>query len=103
MNELSKIIRVLKKIDDSFPHEILLVLDGNIGQNSIIQAQTFKDICGVDGLIITKLDGTAKGGVIVPIANELKIPIYALGVGESKDDLIRFDAESFSKALVNSK
>ena len=103
MNELSKIIRVLKKIDESFPHEVLLVLDGNIGQNSIIQAQTFKEICGIDGLIITKLDGTAKGGVIVPIANELKIPIYALGVGESKDDLVKFDAESFSKALVSSK
>ena len=103
MNELSKIIRVLKKIDESFPHEIILVLDGNIGQNSIIQAQTFKEICGIDGLIVTKLDGTAKGGVIVPIANELKIPIYGLGVGESIDDLIRFDAKSFSKALVNSK
>jgi len=103
MNELSKIIRVLKKIDDSFPHEILLVLDGNIGQNSITQAQTFKEICGIDGLIVTKLDGTAKGGVIVPIANEMKIPIYALGVGESQDDLIKFDAESFSKALMELK
>ena len=103
MNELSKIIRVLKKIDDSFPHEILLVLDGNIGQNSITQAQTFKEICGIDGLIVTKLDGTAKGGVIVPIANEMKIPIYALGVGESQDDLIKFDAASFSKALMEHK
>ena len=103
MNELSKIIRVLKKIDDSFPQEILLVLDGNIGQNSITQAQTFKEICGIDGLIVTKLDGTAKGGVIVPIANEMKIPIYALGVGESQDDLIKFDAASFSKALMEHK
>ena len=101
MNELSKIIRVLKKINNNYPHETILVLDGNIGQNSIKQAEIFKEICAIDSLIVTKLDGTAKGGAIVPIAENLKIPIVALGVGESKDDLIDFKAEEFSKALIN--
>ena len=72
MNELSKIIRVMKKIDESLPNETILVLDGNIGQNSIRQAEVFKDMCNIDSLIITKLDGSA----IVPIANKLKIPIF---------------------------
>ncbi len=101
MNELSKIIRVLKKINNNYPHETILVLDGNIGQNSIKQAEIFKEICAIDSLIVTKLDGTAKGGAIVPIAENLKIPIVALGVGESKDDLIDFKAEEFSKALIS--
>ena len=88
MDQLKKIIRVIKKIDESFPNQITLVLDGNIGQNSIRQAEVFKQICEIDSLIITKLDGTAKGGVIVPIAELLKIPILAVGTGEKKEDLI---------------
>ncbi len=100
MDQLKKIIRVIKKIDESFPNQITLVLDGNIGQNSIRQAEVFKEICEIDSLIITKLDGTAKGGVIVPIAELLKIPILAVGTGEKKEDLIDFNAKDFSKALL---
>tara|TARA_B100001559_G_scaffold295285_1_gene277566 strand:+ start:345 stop:1256 length:912 start_codon:yes stop_codon:yes gene_type:complete len=100
MDQLKKIIRVIKKIDESFPNQITLVLDGNIGQNSIRQAEVFKEICEIDSLIITKLDGTAKGGVIVPIAELLKIPILAVGTGEKKEDLIDFKAKDFSKALL---
>ena len=99
--ELSKIIRVLKKIDNDLPHEITLVLDGNTGQNSIRQAETFKEICSVESLIVTKLDGTAKGGALIPIGEQLKIPIIGLGVGEKKDDLINFNAREFSKALLD--
>ena len=98
MNELSKIIRVIKKIDISYPNEISLVLDGNIGQNSVRQAEVFKKICEINSLIITKLDGTAKGGVI-PIAELLKIPILFIGTGETKDDLVDFKSEEFTNAL----
>ena len=101
MNELSKIIRVIKKIDESYPNETSLVLDGNIGQNSIKQAEVFKDICNINSLIITKLDGTAKGGVLVPIADQLRIPILSIGVGEQKNDLIDFKAKDFSKTLLD--
>ena len=100
MDQLSKIIRVIKKIDESFPHQITLILDGNIGQNSVRQAEVFKEICKIDSLIITKLDGTAKGGVLVPIAELFKIPIIFLGTGEKKEDLINFKAKEFSKALL---
>ena len=100
MDQLSKIIRVIKKIDESFPHQITLILDGNIGQNSVRQAEVFKEICKIDSLIITKLDGTAKGGVLVPIAELYKIPIIYLGTGEKKEDLINFKAKEFSKALL---
>ncbi|MBS91526.1 MAG: hypothetical protein CMM95_00530 [Rickettsiales bacterium] len=78
-----------------------LVLDGNIGQNSIKQAEIFKEICNIDSLIITKLDGTAKGGVLVPIADLLKIPILFIGTGEQKEDLIDFKAKEFSDALLD--
>ncbi len=101
MNELSKIIRVIKKIDENYPNQISLVLDGNIGQNSIRQAETFKEICNIDSLIITKLDGTAKGGVLLPIADLLKIPILFVGTGEQKEDLIDFKAKEFSEALLD--
>ena len=101
MDELSKIIRVIKKLDEKFPHEVVLVLDGNIGQNSIKQAEIFKEICNINSIIITKLDGTAKGGVLVPIAQQLSIPISYIGVGEQKEDLLDFNADNFSKALLD--
>tara|TARA_B100000886_G_scaffold312395_1_gene248344 strand:+ start:27 stop:938 length:912 start_codon:yes stop_codon:yes gene_type:complete len=101
MNELSKIIRVIKKVDESFPTSIILVLDGNTGQNSIRQAEIFQETCNINSLIITKLDGTAKGGTIVPIAEKLKIPISFIGTGESKDDLVKFKCDDFCNALLD--
>lgn len=100
MEELSKIVRVLKKHGDALPHETILVLDATTGQNAISQAETFKEIANVTGIIITKLDGSAKGGVVVALADQLKIPIYAAGVGEGIDDLDDFSARDFSRALV---
>ena len=100
MNELTKIIRVMKKIDESIPNETMLVLDGNIGQNSIKQTEVFKQICNIDSLIVTKLDGSAKGGTLVPIGEKLKIPITFIGTGESKEDLARFDSDQFCSALL---
>ncbi|MAI85164.1 MAG: signal recognition particle-docking protein FtsY [Rickettsiales bacterium] len=101
MDELSKMIRVIKKIENSAPNEIILVLDGNTGQNSIKQAEKFKEICNISSLIITKLDGTSKGGAIIPISEQLKIPIVSIGVGEKKEDLIDFKAQDFSKTLLD--
>ena len=101
MNELSKIIRVIKKIDEDFPTEIVLVLDGNIGQNSVKQAEVFKEICDMDSIIITKLDGTAKGGVLIPIAQLLNLPISFIGTGEQKEDLINFKAKEYTEALLD--
>jgi fused signal recognition particle receptor len=99
MEELKKVKRVIQKLIPSAPHEIWLVLDATIGQNSIQQARQFHQALGITGLIITKLDGTAKGGVVFAIANELKIPVKFIGVGESIDDLQPFDPESFIDAL----
>ena len=101
MNELSKIIRVIKKIDENYPTEIVLVLDGNIGQNSVKQAEVFKEICDIDSIIITKLDGTAKGGVLIPIAQLLNLPISFVGTGEQKEDLINFRAKEYTEALLD--
>ena len=101
MNELSKIIRVIKKIDENYPTEIVLVLDGNIGQNSVKQAEVFKEICNIDSIIITKLDGTAKGGVLIPIAQLLNLPISFIGTGEQKEDLINFRAKEYTEALLD--
>ncbi len=100
MDELKKMIRVLQKLDPSAPHETLLVLDATTGQNAHQQLNVFKREANVSGLIITKLDGTAKGGVVVALAQEHQIPIYALGVGEKTDDLQPFSAALFSKNLV---
>jgi fused signal recognition particle receptor len=99
MEELKKIIRVLKKNDQTAPHEILLVLDATNGQNAIRQAQQFHESVGVTGLVITKLDGTAKGGAIFAIASALKLPIRFIGVGEKIDDLKPFSATEFVDAL----
>lgn len=100
MDELKKIKRVAGKAMPGAPHHTILVLDGNTGQNALRQAQTFNEAVGVDSIIITKLDGTAKGGVIVSIANELKIPITYIGLGESFEDLQKFDAAAFTEAIV---
>lgn len=102
MEELKKVKRILKKIDPSAPHEILLVLDATIGQNALNQVKQFNDAVGITGICITKLDGTAKGGAIFSIANETKIPIRFIGVGESIDDLKPFNAEEFVEALFSS-
>lgn len=101
MDELSKIIRVMKKLDQNLPNEIILVLDGNSGQNSLKQVEKFNDTCPLTGIIVTKLDGSAKGGFILSISKKFKIPILSLGVGESIDDLVDFDAKEFSKALLD--
>ncbi len=99
MEELKKIKRVLTKLDATAPHEILLVLDASIGQNALTQAKQFNEAIGVTGLVLTKLDGTAKGGIIFAITNQLKLPIRFIGVGEGIDDLRPFDANEFVNAL----
>ena len=100
MDELAKIVRVLKKIDDTAPHDVALVLDATVGQNAVSQAQAFSDIAGVTGLVMTKLDGTARGGVLVALADKFALPIHFIGVGESVDDLQPFEADSFARALA---
>lgn len=100
MEELSKIIRVIKKQDEAAPHATLLVLDATTGQNAVLQAKVFQEAAQISGLIMTKLDGTAKGGVLVAIAEKFDLPIHAIGVGETIDDLQPFDADEFSKMLV---
>lgn len=101
MDELEKIKRVIGKIDDTAPHEILLVMDAGFGQNALQQAQQFNDILGLTGLAVTKLDGTAKGGILFAIASKLNLPIRFIGVGEGINDLRPFHAEEFVKALLN--
>ncbi len=100
MDELAKIVRVLKKLDASAPHDVILVLDATVGQNAISQAAAFSDIAGVTGLVMTKLDGTARGGVLVALGDKFALPIHFIGVGESVDDLQIFHAESFARALA---
>ena len=100
MDELEKIVRVLKKAESSAPHTVLLVLDATTGKNAIDQVRTFQELIGINGLVVTKLDGTAKGGVVVALSKQFSIPIVALGVGEGADDLKPFNAKDFSKALV---
>jgi fused signal recognition particle receptor len=100
MDELAKIVRVLKKIDPTAPHDVLLVLDATVGQNALQQAEVFRAIAGVTGLVMTKLDGTAKGGVLVALSDKFQIPIHFIGVGESVEDLQPFDARSFARALA---
>ncbi len=99
MNELDKIRRVASRATEGAPHEVLLVLDATVGQNGLQQAREFTSVAGVTGIILTKLDGTAKGGVAVAIANDLKLPIRYVGVGEGIDDLVPFSAQDFVDAL----
>jgi fused signal recognition particle receptor len=103
MDELKKVKRVLARLDPTAPHEVLLVLDGTIGQNAVAQAQEFNKGLGVTGLVITKLDGTAKGGVVLAIAERLKIPIRFIGVGEQSEDFGVFNASEFVSALLKSE
>ena len=101
MEEFSKIIRVIKKIDPEAPQETWIVLDATTGQNAINQIEEFKKITPITGIVMTKLDGTAKGGVLVAIADQFKIPIVAIGIGEKEDDLLPFKAKDFTEGLVN--
>jgi fused signal recognition particle receptor len=101
MDELKKVVRVIKKLDPQAPHDTILVLDATIGQNAIAQVETFKSMVAVDALVVTKLDGSAKGGVLVAIANRFATPTVLIGVGEGVDDLRAFDAESFSRSLLD--
>jgi fused signal recognition particle receptor len=103
MEELSKTIRVIKKLLPDAPHDVLLVLDATTGQNALRQVETFKAIAGVTGLIMTKLDGTAKGGILVALADKFALPIPFIGIGEGIEDLEPFTAEEFAKALVDLK
>lgn len=100
MDELDKVVRVIKKYDANAPHAVLLVLDATTGQNALAQAEAFTKVAGVTGLIMTKLDGTARGGILVAIAEKFKLPIHAIGVGESIEDLQAFDAEAFARAIA---
>jgi len=100
MDEFKKIINVLKKIDKEAPHEIFLILDATTGQSAINQVEEFKKISAITGIIMTKLDGTAKGGILLALGKKFKLPIIALGMGEKEDDLQIFNAEHFSKAIM---
>lgn len=101
MSELEKVVRVMKKLDDSAPHEVMLVLDAGTGQNALSQATVFQQAVGVSGITLTKLDGTAKGGIVFAIARQLQLPIRFIGVGEQAEDLRAFDAETFVEALFD--
>jgi len=103
MNELDKIRRVAAREVTGAPHEVLLVLDATVGQNGLSQAREFMNVAGVNGVVLTKLDGTAKGGIAVAIAEELKLPILYVGVGESIDDLVPFDVDEYVNALFETK
>jgi fused signal recognition particle receptor len=100
MEELKKVKRVIQRVDPSAPHEVLLVLDANQGQNALSQAVQFNEAIGVTGLVLTKLDGTAKGGIVIAIAQRLGLPIRYIGVGEQAEDFGEFDAQAFASALV---
>ncbi|SVB52041.1 uncharacterized protein METZ01_LOCUS204895 [marine metagenome] len=101
MEEYKKISNVTKKIDPNSPHEVLLVLDATTGQNALIQIEEFQKITPITGIIMTKLDGTAKGGILIALAKKFNLPIIALGLGEKEDDLQIFNSKDFAKALIN--
>ena len=100
MNELGKIARIIDRELPDADKEVLLVLDGTTGQNGLMQAKQFKEIAGVTGMVLTKLDGTAKGGIVIAVADALQIPVKYIGVGEQVDDLMEFDARAFVDALI---
>jgi len=100
MDELEKVIRVLRKVDATAPHQVLLVLDATTGQNALNQVEVFKDKAGVTGLVMTKLDGTARGGILVAISAKFGLPVHAVGIGEGVEDLSAFDASEFARAIA---
>ena len=100
MDELRKIIRVMRKQDATAPHSVLLVLDATTGQNALQQVSVFKEMVDVTGLVVTKLDGSARGGIVVALAEEFGLPVHAVGVGEQAGDLRPFDARDFARGLV---
>jgi fused signal recognition particle receptor len=100
MNELEKVVRVIKKVDASAPHAVLLVLDATVGQNALSQVEAFQRTAGVTGLVMTKLDGTARGGILVALAEKHKLPVHFIGVGESIEDLAPFTARDFARAIA---
>jgi len=100
MNELEKVVRVIRKVDASAPHAVLLVLDATVGQNALSQVEAFHRTAGVTGLVMTKLDGTARGGILVALAEKHKLPVHFIGVGESVDDLAPFTARDFARAVA---
>jgi len=103
MDELQKIIRVMKKVDAAVPHAVLLVLDATVGQNALSQVDVFLKTAGVTGLAMTKLDGTARGGILVAIAEKYRLPVHFIGVGESVDDLAPFAAKDFARAIAGAE
>jgi fused signal recognition particle receptor len=100
MNELQKVVRVLRKVDDSAPHAVLLVLDATVGQNALSQVEAFQRTAGVTGLVMTKLDGTARGGILVALAEKYQLPVHFIGVGEGIEDLAPFTAADFARAIA---
>ena len=100
MAELEKVVRVIRKIDKTAPHSVLLVLDATTGQNALGQVEAFSKACNVSGLVMTKLDGTARGGILVAIAAKHRLPVYFVGVGEGVDDLEPFEAADFASAIA---
>jgi fused signal recognition particle receptor len=101
MEELKKVKRVVTKLDAAAPHEVILVLDATTGQNGLTQAQHFTEAVGVTGIYIAKLDGTAKGGIVLAICDEMKVPIKMIGVGEGLEDMVEFNAKEFAEALTS--
>src|SRR5436305_12432722 len=100
MDELSKMIRVMRKLEPTAPHAVVLVLDATVGQNALSQVEVFRSIAGVTGLVMTKLDGTARGGILVAIAAKYDLPVHFIGVGEGIDDLAPFSAKDFANAIA---
>ena len=100
MDELEKMVRVMRKVEPAAPHAVLLVLDATVGQNALNQVDIFGKIAGVTGLVMTKLDGTARGGILVAIAAKFGLPVHFIGVGEGVDDLSPFTARDFARAIV---
>ena len=101
MEELKKVRRVASKLDETAPHEVILVLDATTGQNGLTQAKYFTEAVGVTGIFLAKLDGTARGGIVLAICDELKVPIRLIGVGEGLEDMVTFDAGEFVEALCS--